>query len=113
MAAPSGGARRASWPTSAPGEAGRWLRRELSLADDEGYFGSSSAMWLLNREAVLGVGLGRALLLQLAHPWVAQAVVDHSTFERQPIDRLVGTVVTAELLVFGSRAQADTAAARL
>jgi uncharacterized protein (DUF2236 family) len=83
------------------------------MANDEGYFGPSSAMWRLNREAVLGVGLGRALLLQLAHPWVAQAVVDHSTFKERPVDRLVGTVVTAELLVFGSRAQANTAAARL
>jgi uncharacterized protein (DUF2236 family) len=70
-------------------------------------------MWRLNREVALGFGLGRALLLQVAHPWVAQAVADHSTFRERPLDRLIATVIAAELLVFGSRAQADTTAGRL
>ena len=94
-------------------ETGRWLRQQLRTAEDWGYFGPTSTIWALHREACLGVGLGRALLLQLAHPWVAQAVVDHSAVRNQPLDRLVGTVVAAELLVFGSRRQADAVAARL
>ncbi len=93
--------------------AGRRLRRQLATAEDAGYFGPRSAMWLLHREAILGLGLGRALLLQLAHPWVAQAVADHSPFQSQPLARLIGTITAAELLVFGSRAQADATANQL
>jgi uncharacterized protein (DUF2236 family) len=70
-------------------------------------------MWALHREAALGFGLGRALLLQVAHPWVAQAIADHSTFRERPLDRLIATVVAAELLVFGSRSQADATASGL
>ncbi len=73
-----------------------YLRNELSQADDAGYFGPSSALWRLNRESVLAIGLVRAILLQLAHPWVALA-----------------TASAAELITFGSRAQADRAAARI
>ena len=51
--------------------------------------------------------------MQLAHPWVAQAVVDHSPAVGRPLDRLLATATAAELLVFGSRAQADGAAARI
>jgi uncharacterized protein (DUF2236 family) len=94
-------------------ETGRWLCQQLRTTEDWGYFGPTSTIWALHREACLGVGLGRALLLQLAHPWVAQAVVDHSAVRDQPLDRLVRTVVAAELLVFGSRRQADAVAARL
>jgi uncharacterized protein (DUF2236 family) len=51
--------------------------------------------------------------MQLAHPWVAQAVVDHSSVKGRPLDRLLATATAAELLVFGSRAQADGAAAHI
>src|ERR687883_673283 len=66
-----------------PWHVGRWLRQELASAEDLGYFGPSSAAWTVHREAVLSTGLLRALLLQLAHPWVAQAVADHSTFQAE------------------------------
>jgi len=36
-----------------------------------GIFGPSSISWMVNREAALFLGAGRASLLQLAHPWVA------------------------------------------
>src|SRR5262252_8933393 len=39
-----------------------------------------SVAWRLHREVVLLAGWGRAILLQLAHPLVAQGVADHSTF---------------------------------
>jgi|HubBroStandDraft_6_1064221.scaffolds.fasta_scaffold475284_2 hypothetical protein len=32
----------------------------------------------MNREAILFLAAGRALLLQLAYPWIAAAVADHS-----------------------------------
>jgi len=40
----------------------------------------TSVSWRLHREVVLLAGWGRAILLQLAHPLVAQGVADHSTF---------------------------------
>ena len=43
----------------------------------EGIFGPASVTWRIDREAVLFLGAGRALLLQLAHPWVAAAIAEH------------------------------------
>jgi len=53
------------------------LERELALArvavrdPTAGLFGPASLMWRVDREAVLFLGARRALLLQLAHPWIA------------------------------------------
>lgn len=111
--------RRRAMSVSAPAaghdfwRSGRWLREQLSMAEDVGYFGPSSAIWRIHQEGVLALGLGRALLLQLAHPWVAQAVTDHSTFQHEPVERLMGTVSAAELFVFGSRSHADAVAAHI
>lgn len=99
--------------TSNPLDPARWardLQQQIASAEDEGYFGPDSAMWHINREAVCALGLARALLLQIAHPWVAQAVADHSTAGDQPIERLLATAAAAQLLMFGSRAQADRTA---
>jgi uncharacterized protein (DUF2236 family) len=92
---------------------GRWLREQIAHAEDAGYFGPGSASWRIGREGVLALGLGRALLMQIAHPWVAQAVHDHSTFGEVPMERLMATATAAEFLVFGSRGQADRAAERI
>jgi uncharacterized protein (DUF2236 family) len=53
-------------------------------------------------EAILLAGGGRALLLQLAHPAVAQGVAEHSDFERDPMRRLVGTLTYLYVLAFGT-----------
>jgi uncharacterized protein (DUF2236 family) len=100
-------------PKADPRRWAAWLCAQLATAEDDGYFGPSSALWRLNREAVLGLGLGRAVLMQLAHPWVAQAVVDHSPVADRPLERLLTTATAAELLVFGSRRQADRTAERI
>ena len=100
-------------PTADPRRWAAWLCGQLDRGQDDGYFGPHSALWQLNREAVLGLGLGRAVLMQLAHPWVAQAVLDHSPAADRPLDRLLTTATAAELLVFGGREQADQAAARI
>jgi uncharacterized protein (DUF2236 family) len=39
----------------------------------------------INREVVVLLGWGRAILLQVAHPLVAAAVADHSHFRQNPI----------------------------
>jgi uncharacterized protein (DUF2236 family) len=105
--------RRAANPYREVRAAARRVQQQLARAEDWGYFGPGSAMWQLHREAVLGLGLGRAVLLQVAHPWVAQAVTEHSRYRTQPLERLVETVTAAELLIFGSRRQAEATAAML
>jgi uncharacterized protein (DUF2236 family) len=86
----------------------------LPVADPVlGFYGPDSQMWRLNREAVL-LGAGpAALLLQLAHPLVAEGVAHHSEFEADPWRRLRGTLRTTLALVFGDAATADRAVQRL
>jgi uncharacterized protein (DUF2236 family) len=47
--------------------------RARAAGSVEGIFGPASMTWRIDREAVIFFGAGRALLLQLAHPWVAAA----------------------------------------
>lgn len=78
-----------------------------------GFYGPDSMMWRINREAVL-LGAGpAALLLQVAHPLIAEGVAHHSTFEQDPWRRLHGTIRTTMDLVFGDGAHADRAVKRL
>ena len=55
----------------------------------------------VNAEPAVALGAGRALLLQLAHPAVAQGVQDHSDFKRNPFKRLQGTLEAMYAVVFG------------
>jgi uncharacterized protein (DUF2236 family) len=76
-------------------------------------FPDDSVIRRVNREGVLLLGGGRALLLQLAHPKVAQGVADHSDFESRPFQRLWRTLDASYAMVFGSAGQARATAARL
>jgi uncharacterized protein (DUF2236 family) len=78
----------------------------------EGIFGAGSLTWRIDREAVIFLGAGRALLLQLAHPWVAAAIAKHSRTFADPIGRFHRTFGTVFTMVFGSLDQ-SLAAARL
>jgi uncharacterized protein (DUF2236 family) len=78
-------------------------------ADDPGLFGPDSVTWRLAREPLLLIGGGRALLMQVAHPLVAQGVVDHSDYERDPFGRLVRTVRWLVAVTFGTTAEAHAA----
>ncbi len=53
----------------------------------EGIFGPASVSWKINRESALFLAAGRAVLLQLAHPWVATAIAEHSRTLHDPIGR--------------------------
>src|SRR6266550_3843555 len=55
----------------------------------------------VNRENVLLLGGGRALLMQLAHPKVAAGVDQHSDFRTRPIRRLRRTVRMTMAIVLG------------
>lgn len=78
-----------------------------------GFYGPGSRMWRINREAVL-LGAGpTALLLQLAHPLVAEGVAHHSAFEADPARRLRNTLRTTLAMVFGDGPTAEAAVRRL
>lgn len=86
------------------------LRKTLAGRGDPtlGFFGPRSASWRMNADAVTYLGGVRALLLQVAHPKVAQGVADHSDFQNDSLARLRGTFHTVHAIVFGDR---DTAIA--
>jgi uncharacterized protein (DUF2236 family) len=78
-----------------------------------GLFGPASITWRINRESALFLAAGRAALLQLAHPWVATALQQHSTLIERPIARFHSTFRIVFTMVFGSLAQATAAARQL
>lgn len=92
------------------------LERELKdleaegRPEREGLFGPDSAFWALGRHSVVFLGAGRAALLQLAHPWVAHAIDQHSRTRADPLERFRGTFRYVLAMGFGSRGQAIEAA---
>ena len=78
-----------------------------------GIFGPASANWQVNRESALFVAAGRAALLQLAHPWVAAAIAQHSRTLNDPIGRFHQTFRVMFAISFGPLEQAFSAARRL
>ena len=79
----------------------------------DGVLGPDSVMWQVHREAALFLGAGRALLLQLAHPWVAAGIAEQSKVFTDPLGRFHRTFSIVYTMVFGTRAQAAAMARRL
>jgi uncharacterized protein (DUF2236 family) len=79
----------------------------------EGIFGPASVTWRVDREAAVFLGAGRALLLQLAHPWVAAAIADQSRVFTDPVGRFHRTFNVMFTMVFGTPDQALAVARRL
>lgn len=70
----------------------------------------------VNREAVVVLGWGRAILMQLAHPLVAAGVSGHSGFDADlaaGVERARRTIGAMLSLTFGAEAQIRTAAERI
>src|SRR5256886_11336519 len=76
----------------------------------EGLYPEGSITRRVNRENVLILGGGRALLMQLAHPMVAAGVDEHSDFRQRPMYRLRRTIRLTMAIVFGDRETALAAA---
>jgi uncharacterized protein (DUF2236 family) len=76
-------------------------------------FPAHSAIRRVSAEPALFLGAGRALLLQLAHPAVAQGVQDHSEFKKNPFKRLQGTLEATYAVVFGSEPLAQAVGRRI
>lgn len=86
----------------------------LQIADPNvGLFGPGSLHWRLNRESAVFLGAGRAALLQLAHPWVAVSLEQHSSLLNDPIARFHNTFRIIFTMIFGTAPQAFSAARSL
>jgi uncharacterized protein (DUF2236 family) len=91
-------------------------KRPLTTPADDlaGLYGPGSEGWRLNREAALLLGAGPfALLLQVAHPLVAEGVSQHSDFRTDPWGRLAGTLRSYLRIVYGTTPAARAEIARL
>jgi uncharacterized protein (DUF2236 family) len=69
--------------------------------------------WRINGEAVLVLGGGRALILQVAHPKVAAGVAQFSDYRRDPWGRLQRTLELTLAIVFGDAEESRRASQRL
>jgi uncharacterized protein (DUF2236 family) len=86
--------------------------RGLPLRDrepDPGLFGPDSVTWRVMREPALVLGAGRALLLQVAHPLVAQGALDHSAYATDPFGRLERTMLWVTFVSYGTAREARAA----
>jgi uncharacterized protein (DUF2236 family) len=72
-------------------------------------FSPDTLFWRINREALMVLSGPRALLLELAHPLVAQGVMAHSNFRARPLGRLFRTVGVMTALNFEPRPKAGVA----
>jgi uncharacterized protein (DUF2236 family) len=78
-----------------------------------GLYGPGSVTWEISRELFVFVGGGRAALLQLAHPYVAHAVAQHSRVGRDVLGRFRRTFDNVFAMVFGDLEHALGSARRV
>jgi uncharacterized protein (DUF2236 family) len=83
------------------------MKKETITLGDGRFFLPDAMIWQVNREMVLLLAGGRALLMQLAHPKVAAGVAEHSHFKADPLGRLFRTMDAMWSIVFD-----ETSAAR-
>jgi uncharacterized protein (DUF2236 family) len=78
-----------------------------------GVLGPASTAWRLAGDLVVFAGGGRAALLQLAHPFVAHAIDDHSKTRTDIAGRFQRTFRNVFAMAFGDLDDAFTAARRV
>jgi len=83
------------------------------IASDSGFFHPDTLFWRVSREPALLLAGLRALLLQIAHPKIAQGVADHSRYREDPLGRGIKTFTAVYSIVFGTREEAIDAAMRV
>ncbi|EKF73556.1 hypothetical protein A11A3_13043 [Alcanivorax hongdengensis A-11-3] len=76
-----------------------------------GLYGPDSMMWkVVSPLTPAGLGAGRALLLQIAHPWVTAGIDQHSIVRDDPLKRARNTFMYILTMVYGSMPQVMQAA---
>lgn len=78
-----------------------------------GLYGPKTASWRIGREAALFLGGGRAALLQLAHPFVAHAIEQHSRTKIDLAGRFQRTFTYVYSMIFGDIGHAIRSARRV
>jgi len=89
------------------------MTSEIVLSNAVGYFGPRTITWRLYREPCFVLGGVRALLLQIAHPAVADGVARYSNFQKDPFGRGYRTFAAMAMIYFGDKKQAEATAHRL
>lgn len=88
------------------------LRREIR--DPRlGLYGPDTLSWKIGREAIVFLGGGRAALLQLAHPFVAHAIEQHSRTKIDLVGRFQRTFMYVYSMIFGDLDHAFRSARRV
>ncbi len=87
--------------------------RSFPISDpspDPGLFGPGSVTWRVMAEPRMMFGAGRALLMQAAHPLVAEGAINHSAYASDPFGRFGRTVEWVTVMCYGTTAEARQAA---
>ena len=82
-------------------------------AGDDGFFGPASVTWRMSTDLASPVAGLRSLLMQALHPLAMAGVDQHSGWRRDPADRLAATMAYLATVIYGERAAATQAAARM
>ena len=93
-----------------------YTERPIPIADpdpDPGLFGPGSVTWEVMAEPLLMLGAGRALLMQAAHPLVAEGAIEHSSYAVDPFARFQRTVEWVTVVCYGTTAEARRASRRI
>ena len=83
------------------------------LDPNVGLYGPGSMAWKVHGNISVMFGAGAANLLQLAHPWVSQAIDQHSQTQTDPMGRLQRTFLNVHSMVFGNLDQVLESAVRV
>lgn len=78
-----------------------------------GFFGPESMTWKMYREPCILLGSSRALLLQIAHPAIADGVKNYSNFQKEMAGRAHRTFTSMSRIWFGDKKTAINSARRL
>ncbi len=86
----------------------RAMRREAT-----GIHGPGSKTWELQKESAILLGGGRAALLQIAHPYVAHAIAEHSKVREDIQGRFQRTFTNVFAMTFGELSTAFDSSRRV
>jgi uncharacterized protein (DUF2236 family) len=77
------------------------------------YFDERSLLRIVHREQIVALSGARALLMQAAHPVAFEGFLAQTGSLSEPYERLARTARVLDTIGFGTRAQADSATARV
>ena len=89
------------------------LAQTLAGSDAVGGPFQDTMLWTVGRESALILAGARAALMQLAHPFIAEAVAEHSIIRADVQARFRRTLSTVYRLTFASSADVEETARRL